>query len=125
MDEESLADVMHRLSEDGALDDERFARRYAEDKREISGWGPERIRQSLRERGLDDSLIEEALASESRDEQLARAFDLLHSREVEVTEPDQRRKALGLLARRGFDSEVAYDALREYERSRRDSGERR
>ena len=28
----------------GELDDERFAHRYAEDKRELSGWGSERIR---------------------------------------------------------------------------------
>ena len=41
-----------RLIEAGALDDERFARRYAEDKRELRGWGPERIREALAARGV-------------------------------------------------------------------------
>ena len=35
------------LVETGGLDDERFARRFAEDKRELRGWGPERIREAL------------------------------------------------------------------------------
>lgn len=122
MDEESLAEAIEQLHEDMALDDERFAVRYAEDKREISGWGPERIRVALRDRGLPDSLIEPALAAEGRDVQLQRAVDFLASKGMEVEGPDQRRKALGALARRGFESEVSYDALREYERTRRDGG---
>ena len=36
-----------RLVEAGELDDERFARSYAEDKRALRGWGSERIREGL------------------------------------------------------------------------------
>lgn len=122
MDEESLAEAIEQLHEDLALDDERFAMRYAEDKRAISGWGPERIREALRERGLSEALIGPALAVETRDEQMQRAIEFLAAKEWAVEEPDQRRKALGALARRGFESEVSYDALREYERTRRDGG---
>ena len=35
----------------GALDDERFARRFAEDKRELRGWGPEQYRATLASAG--------------------------------------------------------------------------
>ena len=41
--EEELEEAVSRLVEAGALDDEVFARRYAEDKRELRGWGPDRI----------------------------------------------------------------------------------
>lgn len=122
MDEESLAEAIEQLHEDLALDDGRFAMRYAEDKRSISGWGPERIREALRERGLSEALIGPALDVETRDEQMQRAIDFLTAKEWAVEEPDQRRKALGALARRGFESEVSYDALREHERTRRDGG---
>lgn len=122
MEEEDLAEAIGQLHEDGALDDERFALRYAEDKRELSGWGPERIREALRERGLPGPLIESAISAETREEQLARALLLLSTKDYDLDDPDQKRKALGALARRGFDSEVAYDALREQARERRDSG---
>lgn len=122
VDEVALAEVIDQLREDGALDDERFAVRFAEDKRELSGWGPERIRKTLRERGLPEHLIEPALAAESRDDQLSRALDLLSSRDLPVEEPDERRRALATLARRGFESEVSYQAITDHERTRRDGG---
>src|SRR5215218_7593186 len=52
--------ALARLIEAGAIDDERFARRFAEDKRELRGWGPERIRGALAERGLAPALIDAA-----------------------------------------------------------------
>jgi regulatory protein len=122
VDEAALALAIDQLHEDGALDDERFAIRYAEDKRELAGWGPERIRKALKERGLPDDLIDPALAAESRDDQLQRAVDFLASKDLAVEGPEERRKALGALARRGFESEVSYEAMREQERTRRDGG---
>ena len=50
-----IADAVERLVAAGALDDARFARRFAEDKRELRGWGPERIREALAERGSSGS----------------------------------------------------------------------
>jgi len=122
VDEDALAQAIYQLHEDGALDDERFAVRYAEDKRELAGWGPERLRKALKERGLPDDLIDPALAAESRDDQLQRAVDFLASKDLAVEGPEERRKALGALARRGFESEVSYEAMREHERRRRDGG---
>ena len=54
-----------RLIEVGELDDERFARRYAEDKRELRGWGSERIREALTSRGIAGRMIEAALEADS------------------------------------------------------------
>ena len=51
--EDEIAEVLERLLEAGAIDDERFARRFAEDKRELRGWGPDRIAEALRARGVD------------------------------------------------------------------------
>ena len=66
-----------RLIEAGAIDDERFAVQFAADKRELRGWGPERIREALSGRGLDGALIEAALAGEGHSEQVERAIALL------------------------------------------------
>ena len=104
-----------RLIEIGELDDERFARRYAEDKRELRGWGPDRIRQALAAKGLSGSEIEAALAADSGDD-LARARELLERRGDPLVDERSRARALAFLARRGYDSELAYEAVRAVER---------
>ncbi len=103
------------LVEIGELDDERFARRYAEDKRELRGWGPERIREALAARGLGGGLIERALAEDGGDD-LARAVALLERRGEALEDERSRGRALAFLARRGYHSELAYEAVRGFER---------
>jgi regulatory protein len=98
-----------------ALDDERFARRYAEDKREISGWGHERITEALAERGVDSGLIEEALTGDDGAE-LERAVALLRRRGEAPADERARARCFGALARKGYSAELAYEAIRRYSR---------
>ena len=104
------------LVETGGLDDERFARQFASDKRELRGWGPERIREALAARGVDRDLIEVALAGDGRGAQLERALELLERRGEAPLDEAARGRALAFLARRGYDSELAHDAVRTAER---------
>ncbi len=100
------------LTEAGELDDQRFAQRYAEDKRALRGWGSERIREALASRGIPDSLIELALEDDSEVAQVGRASELLVRRNQPLNEEADRARALGFLARRGYGYEVAYEAIR-------------
>jgi regulatory protein len=113
--EEEVAEAIERLIELEELDDERFARRYAEDKRDLSGWGAERIREALMQRGIDRDLIEAALESESRLDQVDRAAALLAGRGAALDTEPERARALAFLARRGYELEVAYEAIRRRE----------
>ena len=110
MDEIEAA--LRRLFETEVLDDERFARRYAEDKRELSGWGPERIREALLERGVPIDTIEGVLALDSHGDQLDRAREILIRRARPLDDDAHRQRALEYLARRGYDYETAYEAVR-------------
>ncbi len=112
----AIADAVDRLVASGAIDDERFAAEFAADKRELRGWGPERIRAALYERGLDPALVEAAVAGEGHAQQLRRAVELLEQRSESVIDDRSRARALAYLARRGYDSELAYDAVRAVER---------
>jgi regulatory protein len=105
-----------RLIDAGAIDDERFAARFASDKRELRGWGPERIREALSGRGLDSTLIEAALAGDHHSDQLERAIELLQRRAERVVDGHARARAVAYLARRGYNVEVAHDAARAVER---------
>ncbi len=111
-----IAAAIARLTEIGELDDERFARRYAEDKRELRGWGADRIREALAARGLDAPTIDAALAGSDREEELTRAVSLLERRGEPAVDEPSRTRALAYLARRGYESELAYDAVRAFER---------
>jgi regulatory protein len=104
--------TIERLTEAGELDDERFARRYAEDKRELRGWGPERIREALAARRLPPDLVARALGAESRQAEIDRASALLRRRGRPLAGEADRARALGFLTRRGYDYEAAYEAVR-------------
>jgi regulatory protein len=111
-----VEDAVGRLIEAGAIDDERFALQFAADKRELRGWGPERIREALLGRGVDGALVEAALAGEGHSDQVERAIALLECRGDRPNDGPSRARAVAYLARRGYDSEVAYDAVRGVER---------
>jgi regulatory protein len=105
--------AVNELVELGYIDDARYARLFAEDKRALEQWGSDRIRRSLAERGVDRELIEAALAEVDADtDELSRALVLLRQRfpEPPVDRRD-RDRAIGVLVRKGFDTEVALDAL--------------
>jgi regulatory protein len=109
--------VIDELTELGYLDDARYARLFAQDKRTLEQWGGERIRRALRERGVERELIERALRTEDSGQELDRALELLRRRFPQP--PADRRdrdRALGMMIRKGYDSELALDALTAYAR---------
>jgi regulatory protein len=114
--DEDVAATVDRLVEIGELDDARFARRYAEDKRELAGWGAERIRESLIARGVEPEHIEAAMAADEEPDQVVRAAALLARRASAVDSDRARARALGYLTRKGYTYEVAHEAIRAYER---------
>jgi len=107
--EEALAIVI----EQGYLNDERYARLLAEDRRTIDGWGAQRIRARLEAAGIDGELIDETLAGTDHATELAAAAAVLERRGPRsLTNDRERQRAFALLMRLGFDTEVAYDAIR-------------
>lgn len=101
------------------LDDERFARLFAEDRRRLDAWGADRIERRLLALGVAPGIAAAALGTGVGHDELAAAVDLLRRRVRRPPETDRdRERALGLLARRGYELELAYDAVRAFERDR-------
>jgi regulatory protein len=104
------------LLEQGYLDDARFARLFAQDKRELDQWGSDRIRQALRGRGVPAELVEEAVGAQPGESEIEieieRALALLRRRiPAPVGDRRERERALGMLLRKGYDSDLALDAI--------------
>ena len=131
-------DAVRTLIEQHLLDDERFAELFVSDKRELERWGVERIRRGLSARGIDRTLAEQALAAEpaavgdanlnparaehcgDRSGELGRALDLLRRRFPDPPrERRDRNRALGMLLRKGYEQELAIDALNAHDRGGR------
>jgi regulatory protein len=100
------------LLEQGYLDDARFARLFAQDKRELEQWGADRISQALLARGVPSELIEDALGAQADEREIDRALALLRRRfPSPVGDRRERERALGVLLRKGYGSELALDAI--------------
>jgi regulatory protein len=121
--EEVTEEALQVLVDQGFLDDERFARLFVGDKRRLEQWGSERIRRGLSARGIDRALVEAALAQTEDDgesaggmdepeTELGRALAVLRRRFPDPPRDRRdRNRALGLLLRKGYETELALDAL--------------
>ena len=116
VDPAAIDDAVAELTEAGLLDDARYAHRFAEDKRELDRWGSERIARELHRRGIPDELIEAAVADRSREAELRTALLLLEQRAPTVSDDRERDRAWRLLVRRGYEAELAYEAVRRHGR---------
>jgi regulatory protein len=114
---ENIAAAVAELREVGLLDDARYAQRFAEDKRELESWGAERIARELQRRGIAPDLISAVVADRSREAELQTALVLLAQRVPPPTDDRERDRAWRLLIRRGYEAELAYEAVRRHERA--------
>lgn len=131
LDEGAVEAAVAELVKTGYVDDARFARLFAQDKRELQSWGTARIRHAMLSRGIDREVVDSALAEPAEDRarnaaadfsaddaeltvgrELKRAVALLERRFPDPPrERRDRQRALGVLARRGYGLELALEAI--------------
>lgn len=98
-----LAEVeLDKLEEDGLLSDERFCEAYVH-ARSQRGYGPVRLREELRQRGVADHLIDAILGDAAYDwnELAGRTFEKRFP-EGRATDMNERSKQLRFMQYRGF-----------------------
>jgi regulatory protein len=100
--EDTIEEAIERLERAGLLDDRAFARYWIENRFRFNPRGKAFLRQELRQKGVRDRVIEEAL--DGYDEQTAaeEAAAAAVRRLRRLDEPTFRRKLIGYLRRRGF-----------------------
>jgi regulatory protein len=114
---EAIEHAVAELQAAGYLDDARYAVRFAEDKRTLERWGSERIELDLRRRGVAADLIEAAVVMQPRADELEAALELLAQRMPQPPPDDKARdRAWRLLVRKGYEPDLAYDAVRTHAR---------
>ena len=101
-DPETAMEVLERLRRSGLVDDREFARYWVQNRLQHNPRGAIALRQELYQKGVDDSVIEEALAEYDEEEAAARAAETAR-RKLRGLPPDLfRRRLTDYLLRRGF-----------------------
>lgn len=110
-----VAAVLTELAQGGWVDDASYAQRFAEDRRNLDGWGAERIGRRLRALGIARHHIEAAVGARPAEDERGAALALLRRRFPDAPEdPRDRNRALGVLVRKGYELELSLDVLRSY-----------
>ena len=103
------------LSDQGYLDDARYAQRFTEDRRTLDSWGAERITRKLQQVGVAGELIDAALADQAPEGELDAALEVLRRRfPAGLPDDRSREKALAQLVRKGYGLDLAYDVVRRH-----------
>jgi regulatory protein len=108
--------LLDRFEEVGLVDDAAFAREWVAQRQEGRGLARRALAQELRRKGIDDDVAREALDDIDPTDELEAARTLVRRklRSVRDLDTDKAvRRLVGMLARKGHSSSVAYQVVRE------------
>lgn len=109
------AQVLDRMTEVGLINDTEYAELYVRSRRASRGLAPRVLAQELRAKGVEDDIIQAALADIDREADQALAESLV-ARRLPATaglDPDARaRRLANMLIRKGFTPGMAFAVVR-------------
>lgn len=118
MDSDEIDEIMVHLLTENFLNEERFACSFARGKHRIKHWGKIRIVNELKFKNISQTLINIAL-KEISIEEYEETFHTLAERNWEsIRETNtlkKRKKFCDYMLRKGFESNLIYDKVRELE----------
>ena len=108
--------ALDRFEEVGLINDQALASNYVSSQHERKGLGKNALRQQLRAKGISDDMALEAISQISDDQEFQAAFALACKKIRSLQRDDaktQLRKILGVLARKGYSSNLAFRVAKE------------
>jgi len=108
--------ALNRFEEVGLINDQALATNYVSSQHERKGLGKNALRQQLRAKGVSDDVALEAISQISDDQEFQAAFALACKKIRSLQRDDaktQLRKIVGVLARKGYSSNLAFRVAKE------------
>lgn len=116
-DQKFSADVIEKiisyLDSYGFLDDEAYVKAYIRDKDEISSWSRGKIKYMLRQKHIDENLIEDNLCLISNEREAEKAGFFADKKIKNDYSYENRAKVFRHLAGKGFDIDIINQVLNE------------
>jgi regulatory protein len=114
--DDAAAAVLERFTDAGLIDDAAFAKAWVDSRHHGRGLASRALRSELKQRGVDDDDIRDALDELDPDDEVATARRLVE-RKLSATQglpADARtRRLAGMLARKGYPAGLAFRVIRE------------
>ncbi|MFG1999593.1 recombination regulator RecX [Spirillospora sp. NPDC048911] len=108
--------VLGRFTDVGLIDDEAFAQAWVQSRHTGRGLAKRALAAELRQRGVDNETVQEAVETLDPDQEERTARELM-ARKVAATrgmDPAKRtRRLVGMLARKGYSPGLAYRVVKE------------
>lgn len=86
--------ILQLLVDEGYIDDKRYASTYVRSKMHLKKWGVNKIRISLKLKGIDDEIIKEALSEIDPEIYREELIKVLKSKKINETDDYKRRAKL-------------------------------
>ena len=113
---ELAAALLDRFEEVGLIDDEAFARLWIADRQRSKGLAPRALSQELRRKGVADDVVREALDEVDPEAEESAARTLVRKKLRTLSRVDETtatRRLVGMLARKGYPSGLAFSVVRD------------
>ena len=113
--QEAKDTIMAYLLDNRFVDNERFTRSFVRGKVNQSGWGVNKIRFHLMQKGIDKDMIEEALGQTDEEVYRQRLIDILKAKSKSVkaeNDFEKKRKLAAYAMQKGFEGSLVWEVLK-------------
>ena len=114
--EEEKAKIIDYLLDNRFVNDERFAKSFVRGKINQSGWGVNKIRFHLVQKGIAKEIIDEALSQTDEEVYRQRLIDILQTKVKTVkadSDFEKKRKLAAYAMQKGFESALVWEILKD------------
>ena len=112
--EEAKAEILDYLLDNRFVDNERFTKSFVRGKVNQSGWGMNKIRFHLMQKGIVKELIDEALGQTDEEVYRQRLIDILNMKSKSVkaaSDYERKRKLAAYAMQKGFEGNLVWEVL--------------
>ena len=114
--EEDKTKILDYLLDNRFVNDERYANAFVRGKVNQSGWGINKIRFHLIQKGIDKDTIEEALGQTDEEAYRQRLIDILKTKSKTVkaeNDFEKKRKLATYAMQKGFEGSLVWETLKD------------
>ena len=113
--QEEKTKIIEYLLDNRFVNDERFAKSFVRGKVNQSGWGVNKIRFHLIQKGIDKEVIDEALGQTDEEVYRQRLIDILKTKSKTIkaaNDFEKKRKLAAYAMQKGFEGVLVWEVLK-------------
>ena len=110
--------ILDYLLDNRFVNDERYANSFVRGKINQSGWGLNKIRFHLMQKGIAKDIIDEALGQTDEEAYRQRLIDILKTKAKTVkaeNDFEKKRKLAAYAMQRGFEGDLVWEVLKDFD----------